>query len=254
MRAWEINGDNAKQRTPEITKSVRVESQHGVFHLPDDNHGDPVLVTMKNSGLFEPDVILECLKHIRPGTAVIDVGCNWGQMTIQFSRAVGPTGVVHSIEASSYVADYVRRSLQDNWLAKNVTLHHAAAWNQSNQTERMYIPNGEGWAHAGLGLAAHAGPRDWEEVQTLALDDIPLTLPVSLIKIDVQGADWFALDGAKAIMQRDGPTVIFEYESVYDAIFEKNWGDYQRLIDSVNYEIIGSVENNQHDFICRPRK
>lgn len=249
-----INDGNTKQRTPEISQSVRIENQYGVFHLPEDNHGDPVMVSVKNATLFESDVVLECLKHIRPGTAVIDVGCSWGQMSVQFSRAVGPTGAVYSIEASSYVTNYLRRSFEENWLARNITLYHAAAWNQSNQTVRMYIPSGEGWAHAGLGLAAHAGPRDWEEVQTLALDDIPLTLPVSLIKIDVQGADWFALDGAKAIMQRDGPTVIFEYESVYDTIFEKNWGDYQTLIESVNYEIVGSVENNQHDFICRPRK
>jgi hypothetical protein len=133
-------------------------------------------------------------------------------------------------------------------------LHHAAAWTESNLVKQMYLPTWGSWSGAGLGLKEHSGEdHDWEEVTTLAVDDIPLTSPVSLIKIDVQGADWHAMAGAKNILLRDRPTVVFEYEHYYDAIFNKTLDDYKSFLEDVNYEIIGTVDNNQHDFICRPR-
>ena len=245
----------AIQRTPEVELSDRHESPHGVYYIPQGGGSDPVLSTMAGGNLFEQNVINACLSYIVPETTVIDVGCNFGQMTVQFSRAVGPLGTVHSIEASSFVIDYLKRSLPENTGCTNVVVHHAAAWDQSNLTKKIYIPSGgESWGGSGLGLEqiTHS-PHDWEEVQSLAIDDIPLTSPVSLIKIDVQGSDWHALAGARNVLLRDRPTVIFEYEPIYDTVFGKAMVDYLSFLEEVNYEIIDSVDNNNHDFICRPR-
>ena len=244
-------------KTPEIVLADRYESQHGIYYVPSTHGNDPVLQCMKSNGLFEENVIFACKNYIKPGTTVIDVGCNFGQMTVQFSRAVGPTGAVHAIEASSFIIDYVKRSLPENPGCENVVLHHAAAWNESGIVKHMFIPNdsAESWGGAGLS-AGELDPRDrnWEEVISLAIDDIPLTSPVSLIKIDVQGADWHALAGARNVLLRDRPTVIFEYESGYDTIFGKTLDHYKAFLADVDYEIVGSVDNNEHDFICRPRQ
>jgi FkbM family methyltransferase len=244
-------------KKPEIVLADRFEWEHGIYYMPTTHGNDPVLTCIRAGDLFEASVINTCQSYIKPGTTVIDVGCNFGQMSIQFSRTVGSAGTVHAIEASSFIVNYLKRSLAENPGCENVVVHHAAAWNQSGEIKHMFIPNEGQDSWGGAGLCANEldeRDRNWEEVISLAIDDIPLTSPVSLIKIDVQGSDWHALAGARNTLLRDQPTVIFEYEAGYDNIFGKNLDDYKAFLSEVNYEIIGSVDNNQHDFICRPRQ
>jgi FkbM family methyltransferase len=240
----------------ELHPMTKIQGVNGQFCLPEV--GDPVISTIRAGEYFEGNVIEFVKRHARPGTAVIDVGANFGQMTIEWSKAVGETGEVHSIEASDYVVYYLQKTMEVNDHCKNVTVYHNSCWETSGEKIRMLANGGQ---YSGMGVLAHEGdPREggaiWFESTTIAIDDLNslLTKPVSVIKIDVQGADLFALRGARKTLLRDRPIVIFEYEDMYNTIHHITFKDYEDFLAEVDYVIEGSLDNNQHDFICKPKE
>jgi FkbM family methyltransferase len=235
---------------------TKIQGVNGQFCLPEI--GDSVVYAIRYGNYFEGSVVEFVKRHARPGTTVIDVGANFGQMTVEWSKAVGETGEVHSIEASDYVVYYLQKTMALNDHCKNVTVYHNSCWETSGEKIRMLASGGQ---YSGMGVLAHEGdPREgnslWFESTTIAIDDLNylLTKPVSVIKIDVQGADLFALRGARKTLLRDRPIVIFEYEEMYDPIHGITFKDYIDFLDEVNYVIVCSLDNNQHDFICKPKE
>ena len=53
---------------------------------------DIVRAAMKGGKVFEPEIVEEASRHIRPGSVVLDLGSNFGQMAVLFSRLTGPNG------------------------------------------------------------------------------------------------------------------------------------------------------------------
>jgi FkbM family methyltransferase len=229
-----------------------VTTPHGVFHVPPGNLAghDPVINFMEGNGVFEPYIIDYCSKHIRPGTTVIDAGANWGQMTVAFSKLVGASGCVHSIESSNFVIDYLERTLAANIECKNVVLHHRAGWHTSGEQLDMLIPH-SGVAYSGAGIRGSNDERDnpSHSITSLAIDDITFTSPVSVIKIDAQGSDVYILQGAKKTLEKYHPVVVLEYETMYEPLFNVQKQQLTDFLASIDYVEVGSVGNNQHDLI-----
>lgn len=98
-----------------------------------------------------------------------------------------------------------------------------------------------------------------ESIQLLVLDDLinnnRVEIP-NIIKIDVEGAELNVLLGAKEIISKYRPTVIFEYseETSRDAGYSKDI--LLKSLQLVNYNIFGIPENandfrliNEKDFV-----
>src|SRR6185436_15833478 len=79
------------------------ETPTGRYYLPTDAPQDHVIQCIKNGGIFEPKIIETAKAYIWPGSTVLDVGANFGQMSVFFSRFVGAGGQVHSFEANPFV-------------------------------------------------------------------------------------------------------------------------------------------------------
>ena len=225
---------------------------HGKFHFPPPElaGSDPVIDFMAGGGVFEPYIIDYCAKHIKPGTTVIDAGANWGQMTVAFSKLVGESGQVHSIESSNFVVQYLERTLADNPECKNVVLHHRAGWHTSGEQLEMLIPY-TGVAYSGAGIRGSHDTRlnSTHTIESLAIDDMEFQSPVSVIKIDAQGSDVYILQGAKKTLEKYQPVVVLEYEEMYESLFNVQRQQLLDFLESINYTQVGSVENNQHDLI-----
>src|SRR5262245_11544041 len=77
------------------------ETATGRWWLP-EAPGDVVVNTMKSGRIFDAPIMREAEHHIRPGTVVLDVGANFGQMTVLFAKLVGARGHVHAFEAEPF--------------------------------------------------------------------------------------------------------------------------------------------------------
>ncbi len=222
----------------------------GRFWVPLDAPRDVVADAIRQGGIFEPEIVALAARHIIPGSAAVDAGACFGQMAVIFSRLVGPTGEVHTFEANPFLADIVRRNLDENRV-ENVVLHERAVHHTSEETLHFPPPDLVRFiSHGSFGLDPKLG--SGHPVRSLALDDIPTTLPISFVKIDVQGSDLFALQGLRRVCKTARPTIVFEFEQQFQEEFSTSFQDYVDEVGALGYRFTETIYGI--NYVIQPRE
>ncbi|WP_051335032.1 FkbM family methyltransferase [Bradyrhizobium sp. Ai1a-2] len=148
---------------------------------------------------------------IVPGTIAIDVGANIGTYATAFAKSVSNGGIVLAIEADPYNAEILRRRFVNS--CNLVRVIEAAA---SDRAGLLKLSRDE------KNPAGHVLSSQGIDVRGVTLDDIvsDINLPVSVIKIDVEGAEPLVIRGSKRTIERDRPTILLEYSPSRIAPFE----------------------------------
>jgi FkbM family methyltransferase len=210
------------------------ETATGRYYLPSDApREDPVIHCIKTGAIFEPEVIEIAKAYIRPGSTVLDVGANFGQMSVFFSRFVGAAGQVHSFEADPFVYELFVRTLAAN-NCQNVTAHLGAVYDRPDQ--QLFYPvqdfkRFQAYGSYGIEPNATAG----RTVKSLTIDGLNINTPISFMKVDIQGSDLFALRGALETIKRHRMPIIFEFEQQFQAEFGTSFQDYVDFVNSISY-------------------
>ena len=89
-------------------------------------------------------------------------------------------------------------------------------------------------------------------VKTLRIDDINFDLPVSFMKIDIQGGDLFALKGAINTIAKYKMPIIFEYEYTFEEELNLNFQEYVDFVQSINYKFERVIQG--HNFLIVPKE
>jgi FkbM family methyltransferase len=161
-------------------------------------------------GLYEPIEAYLFVHLLAPGATVIDAGANIGQYTLLAATGVGPEGSVHSFEPVPDTFNLLSTHVGLNGLT-NVRLNRQALWNEAG-TVCLGLDGGDdfnagsytiGGGQAEAAVTAPAIPLD-EYATARRLRRI------DLIKMDIEGAEWFALQGMRATLRRDRPTILME--------------------------------------------
>lgn len=218
-----------------VTSLQRYKTPVGTYFLPSDAVDDVICMHMRAGRVFDLDVVEEAFKHLKPGTTVLDVGANFGQMSVIFSAAVGNTGSVISFEAQEFVYQVLLKNLQEN-RSSNVRAIYAAVMEDSVGHVRFPKPDLRtmpSYGSFGVDPAADAGL----EVKKLCIDDLSIETPISFMKIDVQGADLAVMRGARRTIERHKMPIVFEYEAAYDKKFAVEFSHYERFIEDINYRV-----------------
>ncbi|MGO9662532.1 MAG: FkbM family methyltransferase [Polyangia bacterium] len=211
----------------------------GTYYLPEDAGGDCIAAAMRAGQVFEPEVVDVARRFIRPGTTVLDVGSNFGQMSLLFSKTVGPEGQVLAFEADDYVYSILRRNLDANG-AGNVRPFFGVVYDETGRTKYYPVQDFKRFkAYGSYGIDPRA--TEGRSVLTLAIDDLAIYRPVSFVKVDVQGSDLFALRGAAKTIRRHRATVLFEYEERFQAEFKTCFQDYLDFMRDISYRIEKTV-------------
>jgi len=158
------------------------------------------------TGDYEPEVADVVVATLRPGDVFVDVGAHIGYFTMLGAQCVGPTGLVLAFEASPTTAAELAHNVGLNGF-ENVQVRRDALSDESGTVEFFRGPAG----NTGLGsLRADAGGLA-HTVPAVRLDDVlEPGRRVSLIKIDVEGAEHRVLRGAESCLKRDRPEVVLE--------------------------------------------
>jgi FkbM family methyltransferase len=140
-------------------------------------------------------------RYLRPGDLYVDVGANVGSTTLAARAAVGPTGEVIAIEANPRTYDYLVSNLRLN-KADNVK-----AINMGIGASRSELRFSDG-ALDDQNHVVDAG--EGIPVQIDTLDTLLAgSREISLLKIDIEGYELFAFQGAVETLART-PCVYFE--------------------------------------------
>jgi FkbM family methyltransferase len=211
----------------------------GKFLVPLNAPGDTILQRIKTGQVFEPEVTEVAQRYIRPGTAVLDLGANFGQMSLLFSRMTGPEGEVYSFEAQKRVFEILKRNMKLNG-ASNVKPVFGAVFNESGRVFHFPPPDFERFDSYGsynVPLDATRG----DEVTSLKIDDLKIEKPISFMKVDVQGCDLFAIQGARETIGRHRMPILFEFEQRFQAEYGTTFQDYADFTAEISYKFAETV-------------
>ena len=81
-----------------------------------------------------------CRKVLRPGDTFVNIGANFGLVSLVGAKAVGPTGHVHSFEPQPDVAEMLRKSAARNGM-KQLAVHEVAL-SDSEGIMTLQVPEG----------------------------------------------------------------------------------------------------------------
>ncbi len=164
-------------------------------------------------GAFEPECKL-LSKWCRPGSVAIDVGANWGAWTHELLKHVGR---VEAFEPMPRLAAVLRKGLPED----RVKIHEAAVSNVSG-TAHLRVPRlnlGYSTIESSNKQEKHVvgdGPIEEIAVPLIRIDDLNLE-NVSFLKMDVEGHEIAAIEGALDTIRRCRPTLVIESETRHNA-------------------------------------
>ena len=139
--------------------------------------------------------------NIQRGNIVFDIGAHIGKYTVEAARKVGTEGKVISIEPCPPNFAMLKENISLNHL-KNVELVNMAAWNCSEQLKFFIgVSSAQGGAYTNYGLSSIM-------VKAERIDKIIADAKLShvdWVKIDVEGAEYEALQGLEKTLDRFKP-------------------------------------------------
>ena len=157
----------------------------------------------------EPE-LRQLQRLLSPGDVFIDVGANIGLYALKASRLVGPTGRVLALEPGVEAYGHLTANLALNDFGWAEAMKGAAS-DRAGEAVLHHVPLGND--PQAFSLIANDRAQVGETVETLTLDILiarcDLTR-VDLIKIDVEGAEPMVVAGARGMLARFKPAVIFE--------------------------------------------
>lgn len=157
-------------------------------------------------GIWEPSVTQWIGARLRPGDVFVDVGANIGYFSLLASKAVGATGRVIAIEASPVIFHSMEHNFALN-KARNIRAVNIAAADQAGKLALFHgtdYNSGETTTIAGQGLDLFC------EVDALPISAIlePHELrQARLIKMDIEGGEWPAINGIKSTLSEMPPSL-----------------------------------------------
>lgn len=183
---------------------------------PHDVIGAPIYV----NGMFEPSECKFVMKFLKPGMVFFDVGANLGQYTLLAAQRVGREGQVHSFEPSTRMFTELKYNVEINGLS-SICILNKVALSKDEGTARLsvYEPGAEVYGSLGTqDWPINASVVGYEDVEVITLDKYIRAhniRNVDLIKMDIEGAELLAIQGAyEFLRQSDGPTIVLEMADV----------------------------------------
>lgn len=139
-------------------------------------------------------------KNIKLGDVVIDIGAHIGYYTLIAAKLVGGTGKVYSFEPDQKNFQLLKKNIEVNGY-RNVVLINKAVSNRSGM-DYLYLNKKNTGDHR---IFDSGEKRKSIPIETVTLDDFfrKNKIKLDLIKMDIQGSEAFAFQGAKEIISNN---------------------------------------------------
>lgn len=180
--------------------------------------------------------------RVHPGDVVLDIGAHVGYYTLLAAKCVGSSGHVYAFEPLPRNAAYLERHIHINRL-ENVSFYQIA------------VSDSSGTVHFGGGVSSSTGRITLTgdlEVEAASLDDLLNTGQIrtpSVMKIDVEGAEFSVLHGGERLLREYHPAIFLATHG------SQAHSDCTRFLDVLGYSLepinAGNVKNASEIFATK---
>ena len=198
--------------SPQIPRIASLGKHLKVRLYPHDVIGKNIFIF----GLFEKAECRFVTRFLQPGMIFLDLGANLGQYTLLAARRIGPAGQVHSFEPSTRMFAELQFNVALNDLASCCVLNHAAVSDRPGHGRlALYKPGYEVFGTLGDQERHSHALIGYETIPILTLDEYVEQKQlerVDLIKMDIEGAELPALQGATKLLScPHAPALVLEF-------------------------------------------
>jgi FkbM family methyltransferase len=188
----------------------------------------------------EGRIVRACLDR---GDTFLDIGANHGSYALLAAPLVGSSGVVAAFEPQPRLASLLRRSFAANRFL-HATVYEIACASTSGEYP-FYVPSaGSGSAGLYQQFSASTDHRRFT-VKTARLDEAIdwARLPGRiLVKLDVEGSELSALQGAERLLRARRPVIIFELNPLSAEAAGGNADEVLAFLASLGYTRFAEIE------------
>jgi FkbM family methyltransferase len=207
---------------PEIYKQT--DARYGrMLYNPNDRYIGRCLDLYGEFSEGEVEVFRQVIK---PDSVVLDIGANIGCHTVFMAQAMENTGRVIAFEPQRLLFQVLAANVALNSLF-NVQCLNAAAGDAEGTVLVPFLDPADKLSFGSLELGQH---EEGEPVEKITIDSLDLA-ECRFIKIDVEGMETMALEGARDTISRCRPILYVENDR------EENSDDLIRLIASFGYQM-----------------
>uniref|UniRef100_A0A6C0K2X7 Methyltransferase FkbM domain-containing protein n=1 Tax=viral metagenome TaxID=1070528 RepID=A0A6C0K2X7_9ZZZZ len=190
-------------------------SVYGDIYVFDDN--DHITAAIGKDKIWEDPLCKVIAEYYVEGTDMLDIGANLGLNSIRAHQIKPITGTVHLFEPQSDVFTMMSYNTRD--LPKK--LYNLVV---SNANSVFTFEQNSG----NVGATTMTTKPDGIRVASIQLDDIVFDKPISVVKMDVEGGEYEALEGAKKTFAKYKPTLIIE-------LWPANYNRTAALLNTMGY-------------------
>ena len=159
--------------------------------------GDRLSGSIAFTGTFEPDLTRRVIELGRKGGTMIDIGSNLGYFSLLWASCNSGNRCI-AFEAAPRNVEILRSNVARNGMADGIRIvPHAAATQRGRLLFDLGPEDQCGWG----GISLRASDRQIE-VEAVRVDEsVDPDMPISLLKVDVEGADAWALMGCELLLR-----------------------------------------------------
>ena len=170
--------------------------------------GDVISDAIALAGIYDYKKTKNLIAIAKNGGLFLDVGANLGYFSLLWA-GLDPLNQVISFEVSPRNVEFITRNINKNFLDKQIRLVDKAV-GQVNGKLEFDLGNE---SQTGWGGFTNTKNENSIDVEVITLDDVlyGINQEISLLKIDIEGADFWALKGCeKALKEKKIKRIWFE--------------------------------------------
>lgn len=182
------------------------------------------------------------LENLEVNSTFLDVGSNIGYFT-NLAASICQKGKVYAFEPIKDIYNQSIRSINKNGF-KNVKVFNLGCGDK-NEEKEIYISNDNVGGSSAMNLKEKKGFDSKEKISLVRIDDL-INERVDLIKLDVEGYEYFAFLGMEKLLRKYLPKIIFEFSPYYYESFEKGMSlKILSFLTSIGYSMIDLEDNKK---------
>ena len=163
-------------------------------------------------GVYEPLELNTLLDMVKPGDVVIDAGANIGAYCLPIAKHLNGTVEVHAFEPIPDNFQLLSRNYELSGSPENLHLNQVALWNKAESLEfSLAVHHKNNIGSFTIGKVANVSKK--VTCQTITLDTYSQQKKlarVDVIKMDIEGAEKFALEGSLEVIKKFRPKIFIE--------------------------------------------